>query len=112
MDKIKKYEKAVLSVMKQHQYCPESDDIDLLRDEVIIDKTNHHYQLVTVGWKNDRYFFTILFHLHIANNKIWLQQNNTEWRIADELIALGVERNDIVLGFVAPSLRQYSEFAA
>jgi hypothetical protein len=111
MDKLKKYEKAVLELLKQHQFEPISNNVDALRDEIVVDKTNHHYQLVTVGWKDDRYFFNILFHLHIANNKIWLQQNNTEWRIADELISLGIDREDIVLGFVEPSLRQYSAFA-
>ena len=46
---VKKYEKAVISLLKKHQYSPVSEDIDTLRDEIIIDKTNYHYQLVTVG---------------------------------------------------------------
>jgi hypothetical protein len=111
MDKLKKYEKAVIEVLKKHQYMPVSIDEDTLHDEIITDSINFHYQLVTVGWKNDCYFFNILFHIHIAKDKIWLQQNNTEWRIADELIELGINKKDIVLGFVAPSLRQYSDFA-
>ncbi len=111
MDKITQYQKAILTLLNNHQYKAETADNDSLRDEIIADTQQHHYQLVTVGWKNDRYFFNPLFHLHIANEKIWLQQNNTEWRIADELINLGVNREDIVLGFVEPSLRQYSEFA-
>jgi hypothetical protein len=112
MDKISHFQKAIRALLQKHQYHVETTDNDVLRDEIIEDTQHHHYQLVTVGWKNDRYFFAPLFHLHIANNKIWLQQNNTEWRIADELMELGIDRQDIVLGFVEPSLRQYSEFAA
>jgi hypothetical protein len=111
MDKITQYQNAILTLLKEHQYKAETEDNDTLRDEIIADTQQHHYQLVTVGWENDRYFFNPLFHLHIANGKIWLQQNNTEWRIADELIKLGIKREDIVLGFVEPNLRQYSEFA-
>lgn len=111
MDKLIKYEVAIGELMKNHQFIPKNAELDTLKDEIIIDKIHQHYQLVTVGWKNDRYYFNILFHIHIQNNKIWLLQNNTEWRIADELMSLGIDRNDIVLGFVEPSLRQYSEFA-
>ena len=112
MDKITYFQKAIRALFKKHQYCVDVNDNDVLRDEIIEDTLHHHYQLITVGWKNERYFFAPLFYVHIANNKVWLLQNNTEWRIADELMELGVDRQDIILGFVEPSLRQYSDFAA
>ncbi len=34
----------------------------------------------------------------------------TEVRIAQELIKLGVAREDIILGFIHPSMREYTEY--
>lgn len=63
------------------------------------------------GWKADKYRFKVLFHLDIINDKIWLQQNDTEFAIADELVEKGVPRTDIVLGFLAQHIRAHSGFA-
>ncbi len=41
--------------------------------------------------------------------KIWVQQNMTEMRIAQKLVDLGVPKQDIVLGFQPPEIRQYTE---
>jgi XisI protein len=50
-------------------------------------------------------------HLDIKDGKIWIQWNGTEDDIAAELVALGVPKHDIVLGFHTPVLRQYTEYA-
>ena len=46
------------------------------------------------------------------DGKIWLQQNNTDILIADELIENGIPKDKIVLGFIAPSERLSTGFAA
>jgi XisI protein len=79
--------------------------------EIVIDKEHNHFQLLLKGWSGYQYTFKIAFHLDIINEKIWLQQNNTEFRIADELVEKGVSKSDIVLGFILPQQRQYTEFA-
>jgi len=50
-------------------------------------------------------------HLDIKGGKIWIQWNGTEDDIAAELVALGVPKHDIILGFHTPLLRQYTEYA-
>jgi hypothetical protein len=40
-----------------------------------------------------------------------MQCNNTEYEVVDEFMAAGVDRNDIVLGFVPPQARHFSGFA-
>jgi hypothetical protein len=52
-----------------------------------------------------------VLHLDIKNGKIWIQQNGTEIGIADELVKLGVPKEDIVLAFHEPLMRQYTGFA-
>jgi hypothetical protein len=52
-----------------------------------------------------------VLHLDIKDGKIWIQWNGTEDDIAAELVACGVPKHDIVLGFHTPLLRQYTEYA-
>jgi len=51
-----------------------------------------------------------VLHLDIKDGKIWLQQNTTERRVAHELAAMGVAKEDIILGFQAPYVREYTGF--
>ncbi len=43
--------------------------------------------------------------------QFWVQYDGTEEAIADQLVAKGVCEQDIVLGYHAPHVRQYTEFA-
>jgi hypothetical protein len=52
-----------------------------------------------------------VLHLDIKQGKIWIEQNMTEMRVAQELVDLGVAKKDIVLGFQAPEMRQYTDYA-
>jgi hypothetical protein len=45
------------------------------------------------------------------DNKIWIQQDGTEVGIANELVELGVPKQDIILGFDPPNMRKLSGFA-
>ena len=47
----------------------------------------------------------------IKDKKIWIQRDGTEIGIANELIAAGVPKEDIVLGFHAPYKREFTDFA-
>ena len=81
--------------------------------KVLIDEKQHSYQLISMGWYDgQRYVYNIAFHLEIIDGKIWLQQNNTDILIADELIENGIPKDKIVLGFIAPQDRLSTGFAA
>ncbi|MFM6201853.1 MAG: element excision factor XisI family protein, partial [Dolichospermum sp.] len=43
--------------------------------------------------------------------KIWIQYDDTEEGIANDLIAAGVPKEDIVLGFRHPRIRPFTNFA-
>ena len=49
-------------------------------------------------------------HFDIKNGKIWLQQNLTDLNPAEELVEMGIPREDIVLGLQAPYKRQYTDY--
>ena len=53
----------------------------------------------------------MIIHVDIKDNKIWIQRDGTEIGIANELIAAGVPKEDIVLGFYAAYKREFTDFA-
>jgi hypothetical protein len=109
--KIKKYERLILAFLNENQLL--SSEVEAYQRIVVSDKINHHYQLLANGWATPvRYINTILIHLQIrGNDKVWLLENNTEIRVAEELVRLGIPREDIVLGFQPPQLRVFSDYA-
>ena len=79
--------------------------------QTLFDVEQDHYQLLHVGWCSDRRKFDCILHLDIKNGQIWVQNDYTEEGIANRLMEMGVPRNDIVLAFHEPSVRQYTEFS-
>jgi hypothetical protein len=49
--------------------------------------------------------------VEIIDGKIWIQRDGTEHGIANELLAAGIPRQRIVLGFQSRNVRPYTEFA-
>ena len=61
-------------------------------------------------WEGFHRVYRCVIHFDIKDGKIWLQQNLTEYNPADELIAMGVPKEDIILGLHSPFKRQYSGY--
>jgi hypothetical protein len=90
------------------EFLGETDDIQL---ETIIDPQNHRYLLVEVGWQNGRRIYGTLLHIDIINGKLWIQHDGTEDGIANELVTLGIPKQQIVLAFKSRDRRRVTEFA-
>ncbi|MHC5746962.1 MAG: element excision factor XisI family protein [Nostoc sp.] len=109
MDKLNQYRKKVRQLLTKHlQYKPSYGDVEV---EQIFDEEHDHYQIISVGWNNQHRIYGPIMHLDIKNNKIWIQQNTTEADIALELMEMGIDKQDIVIGFHTPKMRQLSGFA-
>ena len=110
MDKIKFFQNQILEILADNAayYKGTTNPLNL---HIISDKTNNHFQLLMLGWEDDQYIFQCLFHLDIIDNKIWIQWNETDFPIENELIKRGVAADEIVLGLKHPKRRQYSDFA-
>lgn len=110
MDKIVKYQDILEQFLEEEAAIPYAHQ-DLER-EVLVDRKRNHFQLFVTGWENNKFYHNIIFHFDIKNQgKIWIQQNNTELQIADELINRGIAHEDIVLGFRHPKLRAFTGFS-
>lgn len=110
MDKINQYQEAVCNILANYANIKKTITPNV-KSHLIIDKENYHYQLLSIGWHNNRYIYTTAFHFTIENGKIWILQNNTEAMIADELCEQGIPKSDIILGFIAEKSRHFTGFA-
>lgn len=109
MDRVTQYQTLIEAVIKQYsRYKPAYGEVEV---QTIFDHENHHYQLMMVGWNDDQRIRGCLLHIDIKNDKIWIQHDGTETGIANELVELGVPKEDIVLAYHAPYKRQYTGFA-
>ena len=107
MDKTSKLKQAILNYLEDYAKGYH-DDTDHLETQLVSDTTRHHYQLLRVGWHNKKFVHFCIFHFDIKNNKIWVQVNETEELIVDELVNRGVSPDDIILGFQPEYLRNAS----
>jgi hypothetical protein len=109
MAKLKHYRQLVQQLLTQYaQIKPAYGEIER---QVLFDTERDHYQLVNTGWESRRRVYGCLIHVDIKDEKIWIQYDDTEAGIANQLVELGVPKQDIVLAFHSPFMRQLTEFA-
>ncbi|MGI0493384.1 XisI protein [Alkalinema pantanalense CENA528] len=82
-----------------------------LETQVIIDTTNDHYLLLRIGWDKNKRIHTCIFHFDIKDGKIWVQENNTDIEIDRDLEEMGISKQELVIGFHHPSMREFSDYA-
>ncbi len=92
------------------EYAKDSTSQPGIETETVIDVQNDHYEIISVGWLNERRVHGSILHIDIRDGKIWIQHDGTEEGIAYQLVAAGVPKSDIVLGFQSPFKRQFTEF--
>lgn len=108
MDKLAKYREIVRQIIEEYaRYKPSHGQIDT---EAVIDRDRDHYEVLHVGWDGHRRVHGAVIHLDISGGKVWIQYDGTNRPVADELIAAGIPREDIVLGFHPAELRQLTGF--
>jgi hypothetical protein len=109
MAELDKYRLIICQVLMRYaQLQPTYGEIER---EVIFDGERDRYQVVNTGWENQRRVYGCLIHVDIKGEKIWIQYDGTEDGIANELVELGIPKQDIVLAYQSPYMRQFTEFA-
>ncbi|MEB3217988.1 MAG: XisI protein [Nostocales cyanobacterium 94392] len=108
MAKLEHYRQCIQKILTKHgSLKPKHKDVE---KELIFDTTHDHYQLMYVGWNGLSRVYHSVMHFDIKDNKIWIQQNMTDVDLAQELLDLGVEKEDIVLGLQPPLKRPYTGY--
>lgn len=103
------YRNIVEKVMQDYIDFLGSDDE--VQAELVFDRDRDRYLLVETGWQNGYRIYGTLLHIDIIDHKLWIQHDGTEEGIAVELVAAGVPKENIVLGFRSLEERKHTEFA-
>ncbi len=109
MERVDQYRTCIETIIKEYgQYKPSYGEVDV---QMVFDRENNHYHLLTVGWYNHERIRGTILHIDIKDGKIWIQHDGTEVGVANELVKMGIPKEDIVLAFHAPYRRRFTEFA-
>ena len=77
----------------------------------IVDRDRHHFLLVSEGWEGKRRIHRTLAHLEIRDLKIWVHFDGMAESVVEQLLTVGVAKEDIVLAFHPPHVRELGDFA-
>ncbi len=110
MDRIETYRQIICNVLSEYLNLRYANAE--IQNEAIFDRENDRYMVVSVGWDGVKRVHGALIHIDIINGKIWIQRDGTEHGVARELVAAGIPKDQIVLGFHTPDVRPLTEYAA
>jgi hypothetical protein len=108
MDTVERYRQCIENVMRGYKdFRTSRKDVESV---LIIDGERSHFLLLYMGWDGPRRVHHVAVHVELRGDKIWLQCDNTDLVVAEDLAAAGIPKGSIVLGFRAPEVRQYTEY--
>ena len=110
MERLKQYRQAIRQLLTAHTTLEQNAQGSEIECQLIFDTEHDHYQLLDIGWEEFKRIHNCFIHLDIKENKIWIQRNLTERDLAQELVELGVPKEDIVLGLHPTYKRPYTDY--
>lgn len=79
----------------------------------VTDDSGGHYLLFNNTWKDGRRYYGCFLHIDVTSDgKIWIQHDGTDQNVSEILMEAGISKEEIVLGFQPPSVREVLGFAA
>lgn len=108
MERLEFYRQCIWNLLKaQTENEPKNSEVEC---QLIFDSERDHYQIMDVGWEGLKRIYYCFIHIDIKDEKIWIQRNMTETDIAAELVAMGIAKEDIILGLHPPYKRPYTGY--
>ncbi len=109
MDELAHWRKAIREILEEHSRSKPS--VGDIRVELICDEKIDHYELIYSGWTGSYRVHGAVIHIDIHDGKVWIQHDGTEDGVASRLVAAGIPKDKIVLGFKHPDIRPHTGFA-
>lgn len=111
MDRINRQRQIVKQILSEYHHLNLNAVESKIDSFLVFDETREHYLLLLMGWRGDERVKSVMIHVRLQDAKVWIEEDWTEAGVATDLLREGIEREEIVLGFHQPELRQYTEFA-
>ena len=101
--------RAVEQVMDKWERVPGPQSRFTIRG--VRDAAHDRYTLQQLSRPHGLQVANTLAHLEIQGDKIFVEADATEEGIGNELVAVGIPKNQIVLAFYPPDIREMGDFA-
>lgn len=108
METVSEYRQLITSVLRDLAELRSSANSETL---ALFDTNTDNYLLLAAGWDGVQRIHHIIAHVRICTGKIWVEADNTDQEIVQQLLDAGVARDAIVLAFYSPQKRPFTEFA-
>lgn len=106
MDRLTQNKQAVKQLLLEVSSTMPTEDKGV-ENQLIIDEERGHFLIFGVGWELNKWFYATFLHIDVKENgNVWLQHNGTDLDMIAWLHRLGVPKQEIVLGFHSPSVRE------
>lgn len=104
MEKIAKYRTAIEKILTDIASLEYS--IPGIKHILVKDADRDHYLVIRVGWFKEENLYSIIAHIDIVNEKVWIYVSNIDQNLEEDLIEQGVSKEDIIFGGISPSQRE------
>jgi hypothetical protein len=111
MDKLTEYPKLIKRILTEYIELSNRHPNPDVETFLIVDEPKAHYICMNLGWQNGDRVTGMTVYVRIRDGKFWVEEDWTEDGIATDLVRAGVPKEDIVLAFHEPKMRQYTNFA-
>jgi hypothetical protein len=111
MDRLNVYRNVIKDILTRYYELDLEQPSEGIEPVLVIDEVRDHYFWAQVGWNRLGRTCGSTVYLRIKDGKIWVEEDLTEMGVTEDLLAAGVPKHDIVLGFQHPRERSLTEFA-
>jgi hypothetical protein len=112
MDSVDRYKKIIKEILRvfQERFQPQSEqgDVETL---LTADDERGVYLILRTGWQAKERVQRILIYIRLINNRVYVEEDWTDFDVVGRLLDAGIPQEDVVLAFHHPSLRPFTEFA-
>ncbi|MEA5472166.1 XisI protein [Spirulina sp. 06S082] len=108
MERVEHYRKCICKLLTEE--CEKGAENTDIESQLIFDRERDRYLLLDIGWQDHERIYACFIHLDIKESKIWIQRNMTEVDIAEELVNMGIPKEDIIIGLLPPYQRPYTGY--
>lgn len=108
MDKLELYRQIIRAILLPYTKITYANVP--VRNMAAFDDDFGQYLVMSEGWDGIQHLHGCLIHVEIRGDRVWVQRDGTEDGVTDELVAAGIPKQDIILGFQEPAVRKYTGY--